>query len=115
MSIADALIRIVKTEMASHGLRTIRRITIRHGELSTMVPEALDLAFEAMTRGTNLEGAVLEYEKVPLSLQCSKCGATFSPEVHSLHFAPCPSCDEEFAHTVLSGKELNIDHIEGDT
>ena len=115
MSIADALTRIVETEMANHGLRTVRRIKIRHGALSTMVPEALDLAFEAMTRGTPLEGAVLEYEKVPLTMQCSKCGATFTPEVQSLHFAPCPSCNEEFAHTVLSGKELNIDQIEGDS
>lgn len=115
MSIAEALIRIVEAEMAKHGLRRVDRITVRHGELSTMVPEALDLAFEVMTRGTVLEGAVLEYDKVPLTLQCAACQATFSPEVHSLHFAPCPSCGEEFAHVVLAGKELNIAHIEGDT
>ncbi|SMP73189.1 Hydrogenase-3 nickel incorporation protein HypA [Desulfonatronum zhilinae] len=115
MSIAESLIRIVEAEMANHGLRTVQRITIQHGALSTMVPEALDLAFEAMTLGTALEGAVLEYEKVPLSLRCSSCETTFSPEVRSLHFAPCPSCGEEFAHAVLTGKELNIAHIEGDT
>jgi hydrogenase nickel incorporation protein HypA/HybF len=115
MSIADALIRIVEGEMKTHGLRTVRRIKIRHGALSTMVPEALDFAFEAMTRDTPLQNAVLEYEKVPLTMSCHGCGATFTPEVHSLHYAPCPSCGEEFGHTVLTGKELNIDQIEGDS
>lgn len=115
MSIADRLIRIVQSEMAAHALRTVRRIKIRHGELSTMVPEALDFAFEAMTMGTVLEGAVLEYERVPLTMSCSACGAAFSPQLQDLLCTPCPSCGEELRHTVLTGKELNIVHIEGDT
>jgi len=113
MSIAQSLIRIVESEMAAHGLRTVQRVKIRHGALSTMVPEALEFAFEIMTKGTPLEGAVLAFEKVPLTMSCSICKATFSPE--DLHFAPCPTCGEEFGHVALTGKELHIEHIEGDT
>lgn len=115
MSIAEAMIRIVESEMANHGLRTVRRIKIRHGVLSTMVPEAMDFAFQAMTHGTALEGAVLEYEQVPLTMSCSACGATFSPTIPELLCTPCPSCGQELWHKVLTGKELNIEHIEGDT
>lgn len=115
MSIAESLIRIVESEMAAHGLTTVRRIKIRHGELSTMVPEALDFAFQAMTMNTPLEGAVLEYEKVPLTMACSACGTTFTPELSELLCTPCPACGEEVWHKVLTGKELNIEHIEGDT
>lgn len=115
LSIAESLIRIIESEMAAHGLRTLHRIKVKHGALSTMVPEALDFAFEVMAKGTPLEGAVLEYEKVPLTMACSACGANFSPEVHSLHYAPCPVCGEEFGHVVQGGKELHIVHIEGDT
>ncbi|GAB6060519.1 hydrogenase maturation nickel metallochaperone HypA [Desulfonatronum parangueonense] len=115
MSIAESLIRMVEAEMANHGLRTVHRIKIKHGALSTMVPDALDLAFEIMTKGTALEGVVIEYEKVPLTMRCNACNATFSPEVQSLHFAPCPSCGEEFGHTVISGKEMNLEQIEGDS
>jgi len=115
MSIAEALIRIVESEMAAHGLRTVRRIKVRHGELSTMVPEALDFAFQAMTVNTALEGAVLEYEKVPLTMSCSACGTSFSPEIPELLCTPCPSCGEELGHKVLTGKELNIEYIKGDT
>jgi hydrogenase nickel incorporation protein HypA/HybF len=115
MSIAESLIRIVKSELAVHGLRTVQRVKIRHGALSTMVPEALEFAFEIMTKNTPLEGAVLEFEKIPLSMSCSACKAVFSPEIYNLHFAPCPICGEEFGHTILTGKELHIEHIEGDT
>lgn len=115
MSIAGSLIRIVESEMTAHGLRAVQRVKIRHGALSTMVPEALEFAFEIMTKGTLLEGAVLDFEKVPLTMSCSACKATFSPEVQNLHFAPCPTCGEEFGHMVLMGKELHIEHIEGDT
>lgn len=115
MSIAEALIRIIESEMAAHNLRTVRRIKIKHGELSTMVPEALDFAFQAMTVNTPLEGAVLEYEKVPLTMVCSACGATFTPEIQELLCTPCPACGEELWHKVLTGKELHLEHLEGDT
>lgn len=115
MSIAEAVIRIVESEMAVHSLRRVRRIKIKHGELSAMVPDALDFAFQVMTANTPLEGVTLEYEKVPLTVSCSACSAVFSPQIKELLSTPCPCCGKEFGHQVLTGKELHIEHLEGDS
>ena len=88
--------------------------TVRYGALSNIVPEALSFAFEALTAGTDFEGAVLETEEVPITLKCSQCGHTF-PAVKGEHFfAPCPACGEQYGHSMETGRELYVQHIEAE-
>lgn len=51
----------------SAGATRIHRICLRVGELSGVVPEALEFAFQALSAGGPAEGAVLEIERVPAS------------------------------------------------
>ena len=69
---------------------------------------------EALTAGTDFEGAVLETEEVPITLKCSKCGQTFSPVRGEHFFAPCPSCGEQYGHAMETGRELYVQHIEAE-
>lgn len=114
MSVVTSLLSIVREEMAKHDVRRLLLVRVRYGALANIVPEALSFAFEALTVGTEFEGAVLETEEIPITLKCSQCGHVFSPPKGEHFFAPCPACGEEFGHVMETGRELYVQHIEAE-
>jgi hydrogenase nickel incorporation protein HypA/HybF len=115
MSIAQSILDIVNQEMTKNGLTKLIKVQVKYGWLTNTMPEALELAFEALTldgQYSPLKGAVFALEAVPTRYQCGQCGIEFSPEEPAHLFVPCPGCGEEFGHKVLAGKELYIDFIE---
>lgn len=113
MSLCTSLIAIVREEMEKHGATKLVMVRVRSGALANVVPEALSMAFEVLTAGTDCEGAALEMIEEPVRLLCGGCREEFEPDaVATAIFAACPLCGEEIGHSVLSGKELYIDHIE---
>lgn len=112
LSIAQSLLAIIEDEMAKNGKEKLLTVKIRHGRLASVVPEALETAFEVLTADTRLAGSRLVMEEIPVRLRCRTCGREFSPESPSAAFAPCPACGEELGHEVLSGRELYIEYLE---
>lgn len=116
MSLTLGLLDIVREEMRKHGAKKLVLVRLRCGALANVVPEALSMAFEVLTDGTEFAGARLEMVEEPLRLACGKCGKEFGPEASAAAmFTPCPACGEEIGHKVLAGKELYIDHLEVDS
>lgn len=114
MSVVTSLLSIVREEMQKHDVHHLIRVRIKYGALANIVPEALTFAFEALTTGTDFEGAILETEEVPITLKCSYCGHTFSPAKGKQFFAPCPECGEQNGLSMESGRELYVQHIEAE-
>lgn len=114
MSIVQGLLDIIRQEMGRHGVTRLHEVKIVHGRLTNVVPEALDLAWEVLTKDTELEGASLATEEIPLRLRCGGCRAEFTPEHLSAVLAPCPLCAEQLGHEVVAGRELYIAHIEAE-
>jgi len=117
LSIVQSLLDLAEKEMTANKLTKLLRIKVKYGGLTAVVPDALELGFEALTAGTDLAGAVLELEEAPVILRCGKCGLEFSPKDASGRygvFAPCPACGEEIGHAVAGGKELFIEFIEAE-
>ena len=114
MSVASAMLDIIRDEMVKHEVRRLFLVKVRHGVLSNIVPEALSFAFEALTAGTDLEGAQMELESVPLKVCCGQCGNEFSPPGREYFYVPCPSCGNLTGHRILSGRELYIEHIQAE-
>mgnify|MGYP006275353521 FL=1 len=115
MSLTQSLLDIVRQEMNSHGLTRLLEVKVACGRLSGVVPDAMHMAFTALTQDTDLCGACLNLEPVPLKLCCAECGTQFCPEQDCLAaFAPCPACGQEIGHRIVSGQELNIEYIEAE-
>ena len=108
MSIAQNLIDIVKEEMALNNATVLRSVRLNIGQLSAVVPESLKFCFEIITSGTNMEGAVLNMDIIPLIGYCPACGREF--EIREYTFL-CPFCGDTKIDT-LSGQELSIVEIE---
>lgn len=118
MSLLTSILAIVRDEMRSHELTRLISVKVCYGELAQVVPDAMSFAFEALTMSTDLDGAVLELERIPLKLACGACKAPFAPEGSQAKFAgimaACPVCGGIGGHTVLAGKELYVAQMEAE-
>ncbi|MFW6324210.1 MAG: hydrogenase maturation nickel metallochaperone HypA [Desulfovibrionales bacterium] len=114
LAIAQNLIDLIRQEMEKHKADRLLKVKVKYGRLTQIVPEALQLSFEALVRGTNMEDAVLETEEIPLVVKCRECGNEFTPKEEDSLLMPCPKCGTEFGHEVISGKELYLDHLEAE-
>ena len=110
VSIAQGIVQVIQEESAKHGNPRITKVGIVYGRLTTVVPESLEMAFEAVSLGTCIEGAVLALEEAPLVVRCHQCSHEFSPQ--DIYTRICPQCSAVGEHTVVSGKELYVSYIE---
>lgn len=109
LSIAKDLLEIVTETAAAHHVNRVSRLRIVVGALGNVVPEALEFAFEVAGQGTVAEGARLEIVEVPVTVRCNACQAETVLEDFAFLCTECGSLDV----TVLRGKELYLDSIEG--
>lgn len=85
----------------------IYAVHLEVGELTAVEPDALRFCFEVCTRGTRIEGAVLDIRQVAASARCLSCGGEFAPgPIRGL--CPCGSGEVE----VLAGNELRLRGVE---
>ncbi|WP_412030261.1 hydrogenase maturation nickel metallochaperone HypA [Deinococcus yunweiensis] len=107
-SIALSLIDVASEVLAEHGAARASALTVRIGQWSSVVPEALQAAFPACAQGTPLEGARLEVVTVPGVGECPQHGPVTLDVTRGLR---CPVCDTP-TPTLLQGDELELDALE---
>lgn len=90
------------------GASRIFGVRLRIGAWSGVVPDALQLAFEVVTRDTAADGAHLIVDTVEAICHCDDCAREFSPPVQIL---TCPACGGGSTR-ILAGQELELAGIE---
>jgi hydrogenase nickel incorporation protein HypA/HybF len=110
VGITQSIIEIAERHALEGGARKVLSLTVEIGEFSGVVPEAVEFAFEACSRGTLLEESKLIIESIPGRARCGDCRRETGIDRYS--FA-CPSCDA-FALEILQGDELRIKEMEVD-
>lgn len=105
LSITQGIIEICENHA---GGRRILAIEVEIGELSSVVPDAVEFCFEACSLGTLLEGARLLIRRIPGRGRCHKCGADVG--LSTLYDA-CPSCGG-YEIAVTAGEEMRVREIE---
>ena len=110
VAITQSMIEIGETTARRQGATRVLELTVEIGELSGVVPEAVEFCFEACSRGTLLEGATLTIRRIPGRGCCNTCGGEFP--MNSQTFT-CPACGE-FAPRRISGEELRVKELEID-
>ena len=102
MAIATDLYDQVIGIVQSQGPMTVQEIEIEIGALQLVVPEAIQMAWEAIREDTPLAGAVLRITEVKPSARCRQCGRVFEPEIA---YYRCPDCGQGRA---LSQERLGL-------
>lgn len=87
------------------GSRPVARIRLDVGELVAAEPEALQTAFEALSRGTVLEGAQLDLRDVPGHFLCESCAfrGSVADGVEPTPPWLCPECGQLLVPTAGRG------------
>ena len=116
LAIAESLLQIIVDESKRHGLVSINKVKLQIGRFTAIVPESLTCCFEMLSHDTVASGALIEIESVGIVARCDKCDSSFEVEKH-VSLCPvflCPKCGEP-AVQLLSGRELSVMSIEGET
>jgi hydrogenase nickel incorporation protein HypA/HybF len=108
VGIMENTLAIALRRAADEGAHRIHRITMRIGPLSGIVPEALEFAFDVLTRGTIAERAEFKVERVPTICHCHTCRREFAP---ADFFCECPQC-QRISAEVHQGRELELASLE---
>lgn len=88
----------------------VKRVNVKVGKLSAVVPESLHFCFQIAAQDTPLCDAELNIEEIPLKVKCMDC------DVEWIAREPvflCGKCNGTSVK-MLSGRELDIMSIEVD-
>ncbi len=103
LSIAHAVIATVVEALPPEAER-VTSVRLRIGELSGVVPAALEFAFDVAAADTPVAGAQLVIESTPIVIDCPKCGPGQLRDARDFR---CPGCGD-LCGDVVGGKELDI-------
>ena len=110
LSLTQNLIELALEHARREGAHSITSMVLEIGALSGVIPEAVEFAFEACSKATLAEGALLEIRHVPGLGRCMECGE--ESELDSLTDS-CVHCGS-FALEVLQGQEMTLIEMEID-
>ncbi|OIU70484.1 hydrogenase maturation nickel metallochaperone HypA/HybF [Rossellomorea aquimaris] len=112
MSLMAEIIRIVSDDAKVNGIRKVSRISVIVGDLSNVLPDALELAFFYFQK----QGLVILDETTELELiseaakaRCRKCLLEFTPDYRVALCQKCglPHCE------LVSGETFRVESYEG--
>jgi hydrogenase nickel incorporation protein HypA/HybF len=99
LSIASGLVEKLLEFSAQKPDRSVIEVRLEIGELSHVDPEQLRFCYEAIVKGTVLEGSIVTISRVPAIVTCSHCTYRGRPDYwdDALAIAPvmtmrCPHC-----------------------
>ncbi|MBT4287053.1 MAG: hydrogenase maturation nickel metallochaperone HypA [Deltaproteobacteria bacterium] len=104
MSIIDTALDVAKQNDA----QKITKITVEIGEKAGVVKDALEFAFETVTKETIATQANFEIITIPFKGQCISCDHIFTGD----NYLVCDKCGN--LGKMITGNELRIKSIEVD-
>ena len=110
LSLAQNIIDIVRDEMDKHHATTLNTLRLAVGKMSGVVPDSLSFCLELITQGTDLQGATIAIDVIPLCCRCETCHKEFETPQFT---ARCPLCGSRKID-MISGRELSIVELEVD-
>lgn len=109
---ASAILDRARAVSEQNGHARVTKVGLRIGEISGVEADALKFGFEALCRGSAMEGAVLEIDLCKRRQRCARCSTEFEPDGGPMAVSiSCPSCASDES-VCIAGKELDVMFIE---
>ena len=108
VGIAASILESVEAEARRRPGTRFEAVGVRIGELSNVDKDALEFAFEALTRNSPLASLRLEVEWCPRRQKCLECGEEFAVRELDLR---CPACRADKT-SCIGGTELDVAYLE---
>ena len=108
VALCESILESMKTIGKENRYPEICSVTVEIGAFQMVVPESLDFAFQALTKGTDFEATQLIQKVIPARARCRDCN---QEQILESFFDPCSSCGS-YHFEMLNGMELNISQME---
>lgn len=108
VGIIQSTLELAERSARDSGARQIHRLRLRVGQMTGVVREALEFAFEVVRQGTMAAEATLEVESVPAACWCRRCQAEFASD--DMIYV-CPQCGQ-LSSELRRGLELELASLE---
>ena len=108
LAITQSILDISRKAAEEHGAKRIKRVLIKLGQYSGVVPQCIQYYFDVISKGTVAEGAVLDIQRLPVVILCHSCGQE-SP-IDRLNVS-CPLCGSTDLK-LIQGREFYIESME---
>jgi len=108
VSLMEQTLAIAVEQAQHHGASRIHRLTLKVGQQSGVVTDALAFAFDIVSQGTIAEGAQLEMIEIPVTCRCEPCQSDFQP---ADWIYVCPQC-QTLSQRIIDGKQLELASLE---
>lgn len=108
LSLCRAIIDIVNEHIAGKNCKRVKKITLEIGQLTNIDKSALRFGFEAITKGSIAQDAVLEMVELEGQALCDNCQKTVKLKQY---YDACQTCGH-FPLAVTQGEELCVKFME---
>jgi len=108
LQITQSVLDIVLRKSQEAQASKVTRINLVIGELAGFAPNCIEFYFDSLSKDTIAEGAVLDFQSIPVQLRCRVCSTTFDPRDTEW---VCPGCHSQSIE-IVGGKELYINSME---
>lgn len=108
LPVTKSIVNISCEEAEKHKVHKVKEIRIKIGELTGLVPDSIQYYFDIISKGTKVEGALLDIEKLPIKILCNSCGNNFKASKHDFQCTRCSSRDIK----IEGGNEFYIESLE---
>ncbi|MHB1354782.1 MAG: hydrogenase maturation nickel metallochaperone HypA [Anaerolineae bacterium] len=108
LAVTENIIDVVTRHAQQAGASHVIKIHLVIGELASIVDDCIQFYFDFMSKDTIMNGAILEFARVPITLRCEVCEHEWPPATGDW---TCPQCQASQS-LLIAGREFRIDHIE---
>lgn len=108
MALAESMFQIIAEQARQQNYSHVTRVRLEIGAFSDVEPEAMRFCFDAVTRDSLADGALLEIDRVPGQGWCMDCSKPVEMEARP---DPCPFCGGHKIQ-VTGGDQMRIMELE---
>jgi hydrogenase nickel incorporation protein HypA/HybF len=108
MAVTEGILRITLEHAERANAARVSAITIKLGQLSSLVDDSIRFYWDLIAADTIAEKAELRFERIPARVVCLDCAAEFPLQKDSY---ACPKCGSE-RFRVVAGEEMVVESIE---
>ena len=108
MSLAEGVLQLIEDAARSQEFSRVTTVWLEIGQLSGVEVEAMKFCFDAVTRDSIADGAVLEIVATPGTGWCMQCSQTVPMQEV---FGECPQCGSHQMQ-VTGGTEMRVKELE---
>lgn len=111
LAVTHEILEIVLKYARRNRVSRVHRITLEIGELSDLEQSWIQRYFDAISRGSPAEGAIIEVETPPCRFRCDVCSNEFVMRLSVDEQVLCSDCGSKDVQ-MISGDEYKVKSME---